>query len=103
MKGPRKLRAVIPNVKEVEDFDMYKLTEEESLNNFQPPTVISLRNKQPRWNDRLKSYALNFGGRVKQAWIKNFILMENSFEGNGEIKAPNLIIFGKIAENTFAL
>lgn len=59
---------------------MYKLTEEESLNNFQPPIVINLRNKQPRWNDRLKSYALNFGGRVKQASIKNFILMDDSID-----------------------
>jgi hypothetical protein len=33
------------------------------------------RNKQPKWNERLKSYALNFGGRVKQASIKNFLLM----------------------------
>jgi tubby-related protein 1 len=82
---------------------MYKLTEEESLNTFQPPTVINLRNKQPRWNERLKSYALNFGGRVKQASIKNFILMDDSYEAKDEDKAPNLIIFGKIDENTFAL
>lgn len=82
---------------------MYKLTEEESLNNFQPPNVINLRNKQPRWNDRLKSYALNFGGRVKQASIKNFILMDDSYETKDEDKAPNVIVFGKIDENTFAL
>ena len=82
---------------------MYKLTEEESLNTFQPPTVINLRNKQPRWNERLKSYALNFGGRVKQASIKNFILTDDSYDPKDEEKAPNLIVFGKIDENTFAL
>jgi Tub family len=40
---------------------------------------------------------------VKQASIKNFILMDNSFSENQEDKAPNLIVFGKIDENTFAL
>lgn len=44
---------------------MYKLTEEEGLNLFQPPIILNLRNKQPRWNEKLKSYALNFGNRVK--------------------------------------
>ena len=82
---------------------MYKLTEEESLNTVQPPTVINLRNKQPRWNERLKSYALNFGGRVKQASIKNFILTDDTYDPKEEEKAPNLIVFGKIDENTFAL
>ncbi len=103
MKGPRKLKAKIPRAKHVEDYDLYKLTEEECLNNFEPPAVINLRNKQPRWNERLKSYALNFGGRVKQASIKNFILMDNEYNENQEDKAPNLIVFGKIDENTFAL
>jgi tubby and related proteins len=103
MKGPRKLKAVVPRIREMEDFDLYKLAEDECLNTFQPPTVINLRNKQPRWNDRLKSYALNFGGRVKQASIKNFILMDDSYEPKDEDKAPNLIVFGKIDENTFAL
>jgi len=55
-----------------------------------------MRNKQPKWNERLKSYALNFGGRVKQASIKNFILMDTKFDENSEEKAPNLITFGKI-------
>lgn len=41
---------------------------------------MKMRNKQPRWNERLKSYALNFGGRVKQASIKNFILMDDSYD-----------------------
>ena len=75
MKGPRKLKAVVPKIQSYEDFDMFKFSEEESLNDFQGGIAIRLRNKQPRWNERLKSYALNFGGRVKQASIKNFILI----------------------------
>lgn len=58
---------------------MYKFSEEESLNDFKGDNVIRLRNKQPRWNERLKSYALNFGGRVKQASIKNFILTDEKY------------------------
>jgi tubby-related protein 1 len=103
MKGPRKLKAIVPNAKTLEDFDMYKFSEEETLDNLQGGPVVRLRNKQPRWNERLKSYALNFGGRVKQASIKNFILMEDRYDENSEEKAPNAIIFGKVDENTFSL
>ena len=80
MKGPRKLKAIIPKVKDVEDYDMFKFSEEETLDQFQGSNVIRFRNKSPRWNERLKSYALNFGGRVKQASIKNFILIDDSFD-----------------------
>ena len=80
MKGPRKLKAVVPKVECLEDFDMFKFSEEENLNDFVGSNVIRLRNKSPRWNERLKSYALNFGGRVKQASIKNFILIDDRFD-----------------------
>lgn len=82
MKGPRKLRTIIPNMKEYPevDWDMYKFAEEETLKNFEgSSTVIAYRNKQPRWNERLNSYALNFGGRVKKPSIKNFILTEDHY------------------------
>ena len=51
MKGPRKLSAIVPKVREYEDFDMYKLAEEESLLQFDGTSnVAKFRNKQPRWN-----------------------------------------------------
>ena len=103
MKGPRKLKAVIPRADSLESVDMFKLLEDETLTMFQPPNIINLRNKQPRWNERLKSYALNFGGRVKQASIKNFILIDDSYDVKNEDSAAHLITFGKIDENTFAL
>ena len=102
IKGPRKLKAVLPKAASLQDFDLFRLAEEESLDSLQG-NVLRLRNKQPRWNERLKSYALNFGGRVKQASIKNFILTEEKFDIEEEDKAPNAIVFGKIDENTFAL
>lgn len=58
---------------------MFKFSEEESLGEFSGSNVIKFRNKSPRWNEKLKSYALNFGGRVKQASIKNFILIDDSY------------------------
>ena len=51
----------------------------------------------------MKSYALNFGGRVKRASIKNFILIDNAFDIDDEDDADNAIVFGKIDETTFNL
>ena len=51
----------------------------------------------------MKSYALNFGGRVKQASIKNFILIDNTVEPEEEPNAQNLLVFGKVDDNTFSL
>lgn len=50
MKGPRKLKAVIPKIKTLSDFDMFKFSEEESLNEFNGSNIIRLRNKSPKWN-----------------------------------------------------
>jgi hypothetical protein len=45
---------------------------------------------------------LNFGGRVKQASIKNFLLVVEGVNGP-EKKVPNALVFGKIDEHTFSL
>lgn len=54
-----------------------------------------MRNKQPKWNERLKSYALNFGGRVKLASIKNFIMVDDTIPIDEDANAKNLLVFGK--------
>lgn len=51
----------------------------------------------------MKSYALNFGGRVKQASIKNFILVDDAFSPEEEGMAKNSLVFGKIDDNTFSI
>jgi hypothetical protein len=33
----------------------------------------------PKWNEKAKAFALNFGNRVKQASLKNFILIEDKY------------------------
>ena len=40
---------------------------------------------------------------MKQASIKNFILIDDTYSEDDEEKAPNVIVFGKIDDNTFAL
>ena len=37
------------------------------------PCII-LRNRPPRWNEALRAYCLNFGGRVTMASVKNLQL-----------------------------
>jgi hypothetical protein len=34
-----------------------------------------LRNLKPRWNEELKCYSLNYGGRAKMISVKNFQLV----------------------------
>jgi hypothetical protein len=75
LNGPRKLHARIPALTSAQD--IFKLPDSESLADLecsQPHSVLYFKNKQPKWNNRISSYALNFGGRVKMASIKNFIL-----------------------------
>ena len=42
MNGPRRIKITTPNAKLLEDADTYKLSEEESLLNFQPPVISYL-------------------------------------------------------------
>ena len=42
------------------------------------PLTSHFRNKQPKWNEKMRSYALNFGKNVKKASIKNFMLVDNN-------------------------
>lgn len=40
---------------------------------------------------------------MKQASIKNFILVDDTYSIEDEDKAPSVLIFGKIDDHTFAL
>jgi len=56
-----------------------------------------LQNVSPRWNEAAGCYMLNFGGRVKKASVKNFIL---STEGDQD---RTLMLFGKVNSERFSL
>ena len=40
MNGPRKFQASIPSTQSVEDFDSYKLNDDEDLAKFKPPLTM---------------------------------------------------------------
>ena len=59
--------------------------------------MIVLRNKAPKWNEQLHAYCLNFAGRVTEASVKNFQLVE---EGN----AVRVVLqFGKVNIRSIAV
>ncbi len=37
--------------------------------------IVVMQNKPPKWSEQLKTYCLNFRGRVTQASVKNFQLV----------------------------
>jgi len=56
-----------------------------------------LENVPPRWNEAAGCYMLNFGGRVKKASVKNFILAKPSAQDH------TIMLFGKVTSDRFAL
>ena len=52
--------------------------------------MVVLNNKQPKWNEALQAYCLNFNGRVTQASVKNFQLV--SVDDDDTV----LLQFGKV-------
>jgi len=57
--------------------------------------LVLLRNKQPRWNEAMRAFCLNFGGRVLVASVKNFQLVT--------AEDPDTVVlqFGKVGDETF--
>ena len=106
MKGPRKLKVRIPNIdlKDKYPTSVYQVDDDtnlEAVENKHHGSVTMFQNKEPRWNEKLKSYALNFGGRVKEASIKNFILVRS--EKTEKPDQSNALVFGKINKDKFDL
>ena len=59
--------------------------------------LIVLKNKQPRWNEQMQAYCLNFDGRVTDASVKNFQLADS--RGETEAAAP----VGKVGKDAFTM
>lgn len=58
--------------------------------------LTHFRNKKPEYSEKLQAYMLNFGGRVNQGSIKNFIV-EDSKSGR------EILMFGKGLGESFNL
>ena len=68
--------------------------------------LISLRTKKPIWSSKHESWCLDFGGRVRRASKKNFMLvvepgredLEEEFGAN-----KTLLLFGKVTNERYSL
>ena len=79
-RGPRKMKVIVPNVDENGNRVVLRPTTnaESMLERYKGAKndndVQILKNKQPKWNDQVGAYVLNFNGRVTRASVKNFQL-----------------------------
>eukprot|EP00668_Euglena_longa_P006593 GGOE01007880.1.p1 GENE.GGOE01007880.1~~GGOE01007880.1.p1 ORF type:complete len:385 (-),score=83.20 GGOE01007880.1:545-1666(-) len=101
-KGPRKMCVLIPHVDENGRRTIWKPEKEEDglVGRFKKGStqgMIIMKNKEPSWNDQLRAYVLNFGGRVTMASVKNFQLVDQDH--------PNKVLmqFGKVDADKFTL
>jgi len=100
-KGPRKMKILLPEVGEqMNDVYQFKpLTEKEGiLSNWKCGKKNGIReyqNKNPKWNEQLQAFVLNFNGRVEKPSVKNFQLID---ERNDE---RIYLQFGRVTNDTF--
>ena len=98
-KGPRKMRVMIPAIDREDNICTWKPTDkgDTMIDRYKEGTkdmMLVFHNKEPKWNEAVQAYVLNFNGRVDQASVKNFQLIMSD---------ENYIFmqFGKIGKNDF--
>jgi len=100
-KGPRKVKVVLPKMKNLLERKVVRprINEETLIYQFknQEDTIISLKNKDPIWSKETHSYILNFAGRVTTPSVKNFQIVSQQNEEH------IMLQFGRASENTFSL
>ena len=86
-KGPRKIKACIGKLDEDDNPTKVwrPMSEEDDRmvtcfkdKNSTEDKLVPFVNKHPTWNEDIKAYALNFNGRVTEASVKNFQLIDES-------------------------
>ncbi|KAL4158664.1 hypothetical protein PRNP1_004440 [Phytophthora ramorum] len=65
--------------------------------------LLVFETKQPSWNEELGAWTLNFHGRVKVASKKNFLLVGNDTDDNGDEEEIMALRFGKVSKTRFTL
>jgi tubby-related protein 1 len=50
--------------------------------------LLVLRNKQPKWNEQMQAFCLNFQGRVTEASVKNFQLVSQRYSPAPALTPP---------------
>ncbi|XP_077313650.1 tubby protein homolog [Lithobates pipiens] len=101
-RGPRKMTVIIPGMNQnCERVCIRPRNEHETLQtryqNGNMENIIALYNKAPSWNEETQSYVLNFHGRVTQASVKNFQII------NAENPEYIVMQFGRVAEDVFTM
>lgn len=100
-KGPRKMKVYMPEVNEStsEIYQFKPLSEKEGiLSNWKSGKRAGIKefiNKNPKWNEQLQAFVLNFNGRVEKPSVKNFQLID---ERNDE---RIFLQFGRVTNDTF--
>jgi len=115
--GPRALTAILP----LDDNTRQPLGEgrqlggEETLvdsylaskNGVPRMPIVALKNKRPKYDERIKAHTLDFNGRVTEGSTKNFQLCASGVDPSDFDKddADGAVVlqFGKCGTNTFAL
>lgn len=111
-KGPRKMRAIVPRVdandtrtdfKPSRDDEQMLLKRYREMQSMEPSAreregnFVVLKNKPPKWNERIGAWCLNFHGRVTKPSVKNFQLAPDSDAES------NVLQFGKVSDDTFTM
>ncbi|KAG6575047.1 Tubby-like F-box protein 3, partial [Cucurbita argyrosperma subsp. sororia] len=66
--------------------------------------ILMLRNKTPRWHERLQCWCLNFHGRVTIASVKNFQLVASREDEQPTDDHDTIILqFGKVGKGLFTM
>eukprot|EP00873_Tetraselmis_striata_P042570 jgi/Tetstr1/462834/TSEL_007784.t1 len=91
--GPRDQRRLV---------EQYKAAKAGEAGGKRRGGVCVLRNLKPVWDDAIKGYSLDFGGRVTESSVKNFQLARLQ-PGSAEPEGPVLCQFGRTGHDTFAL
>ena len=104
-RGPRKMYITIPKIDETTGnyIEQRPLKTEDSLaertksSSNRLDNFLSLMNKPPAWNAAVGAYVLNFNGRVTEASVKNFQLVDK------EDIDHVILQFGKCGKDKFTM
>jgi len=99
-EGPRKITCVVPKVDENDPpkaakSEVKKLPKPSDSNDIENDHQFV--NCSPEWDNSVHAYILDFGGRVTQPSVKNFILRHKDNE------EKRVLTFGKVGDDKFTM
>lgn len=106
IRGPRRMKVIIPKVAQNGVAEEWTCTSDEGdqrlideyKQNPSSSRITVLENKAPQWNEAIKGYQLNFGGRIGVPSVKNFQLCDTNDPDQSVVMQ-----FGKWSEDRFSL